>query len=174
MGGNLLIIEADTLFRKNLAWRLESERFHIASADHETNVKKIIKKGKIDVALLSLNNFKREGLGILKSIKKIRPIVEVITINNPDQIELSIEGMRLGAFDDFILPFEMDSFIRRIKDACSYKKKREKTKKSIFERCQDIFAAASFAEADEAGMALDFLKERKKSKRQINLKKQSD
>jgi DNA-binding NtrC family response regulator len=39
---------------------------------------------------------------------------------------LSIEGMKLGAFDDFIVPFDLESLIRRIREAHQQKKEKEK------------------------------------------------
>ena len=39
---------------------------------------------------------------ILKALKRIRPLIEVITINRSDQMALSIEGMKLRAFDDLL------------------------------------------------------------------------
>ena len=55
---------------------------------------------------------------ILKALKRIRPLIEVITINRSDQMALSIEGMKLRAFDDFIVPFDLESLVRRIQEAC--------------------------------------------------------
>jgi len=114
---NLLIIEADSLFRSNLAKRLPDENWVVLFADQPAEAMKIIKIKNVDVVLLGLKDLKREGLVLLKRIKKIRPLTEIITINSPEQIDLSIEGMRLGAFDDFIIPFELESIVRRIREA---------------------------------------------------------
>jgi hypothetical protein len=41
----------------------------------------------------------------------------LITINYGDQIALSIEGMKLGIFDDFLMPLDLDSLISRIRES---------------------------------------------------------
>ena len=147
MGVNLLIVEADTLFRQSLAGRLPDRGWKISFAGRQDEAKKMVKRKGVDVVLLGINTLKNEGVEILKMIKKIHPLTEVIIINSSEQIVLSIEGMKLGAFDDFLVPFDIDSLIRRIQDACRQKKQREKQKKSLFRRCQDIMMAATFAEA---------------------------
>jgi len=63
---------------------------------------------------------------------------------------LSIEGMKLGIFDDFLMPLDLDSLISRIREAYQAKKVAEVVKPSLFQRCQNIIVAASFAEAGEA------------------------
>lgn len=172
---NLLIIESDRFFGNGLVRRLTDETWQILLADRLSDVKKIVKRKNIDVVVLGLNTLKREGLAILKMIKKIRPLTEVIIINSSEQIALSIEGMKLGAFDDFMVPFDLDSLRLRIQDACQQKKQKEKAKKSLLDRCRDIMIAATFAEAGESDMAIEFLASRKNSEqkqiqKEINMK----
>lgn len=127
---NLLIVESDNFFRKNLARRLPDEKnWRVLFAGHLIEAIKIVKRENIDVVLLGLKDLKKEGLMILKEIKNIRPRTEIITINSSDQIDLSIEGMKLGAFDDFIVPFDLESLVRRIREAHQKKKRLKKQKR---------------------------------------------
>ena len=123
---NLLIIEADDFFRKNLVQRLNDERWRILFVENQIEAIKMIKRKKIDVVLLGLKGLKKEGLMLLKDIKNTRSLIEVITINTSDQIILSIESMKMGAFDDFIVPFDIESLTRRIWEAHQKKKDNEK------------------------------------------------
>jgi len=152
-----LIVEAESVLRDNLARHLAREQWRILFADRITEAKKIVKRQNIDVVLLGLTLLKREGLAILAMIKKARPLTEVIIINGSNQIALSIEGMKLGAFDDFMGPFNMDALINRIQDAWQQKKQREKARKPLLRRCLDTLAAGAFAEAGEPEMALAYL-----------------
>lgn len=127
---NLLIIESDNYFRKYLIRRLPEKRWRVLFAGDQIEAIKIVKRKNIDVVLLSLTELKKEGLMILKEIKKIRPLTEVITLCSSDQIILSIEGMKLGAFDDFLVPFDLESLVRRIREANQKKKEKEKIHKS--------------------------------------------
>lgn len=156
-----MIIEADPVFRESLANRLSGEGRRILFAGRITEAKKRVKRNKIDVVVLGLTLLRREGLAILKMIKKARPLTEVITINGSEQIALSIESMKLGAFDDFVGPFNIDALAGRIHDAWLHKRQREAEKKPLLHRCMDIMAAGAFAEAGEPGMALAYLENTK-------------
>jgi len=119
------------------------------------------------VVLLSLNDFQKESMVLIKMIKKVRPAVQVITINSGDEISLSIEGMKLGVFDDLLMPLDLDALILRIQEAFQAKKAAEVVKPSLLQRCQDILVAASFAEAGEADMAKELLTTRPKPNENI-------
>ena len=71
----------------------------------------------IDVVLLGVDGLGRQGLSVIQPIKSARPQVEIIIINDSGQIDLSIEGMKLGAFDDFLIPVDIVSLVTRIKEA---------------------------------------------------------
>jgi hypothetical protein len=40
-------------------------------------------------------------------------------------MDLSIEGMDLGAFDDFLIPLDIDSLVKRIREAVGRKDQKE-------------------------------------------------
>lgn len=65
--------------------------------------------------------------------------------------------MKLGAFDDFFVPVDIDSLTRRVIDAFHQKRKGESTKKSLRQRYQDAMIAAAFAKVGEADTTLQFL-----------------
>ena len=152
-----MIVEVDPVLRQNLAKRLSDRERRILQADRITEVKRMVKRNNIDVALLGLTSLKREGLAILKMIKKVRPHTEVITLSGSGQVALSIEGMKLGAFDDFMGPFTVESLAKRIHDAWLHKREGEKKKKPLLRRYMDLMAAGAFAEAGEHEMALTYM-----------------
>src|SRR6056297_1176965 len=125
MRANLLLIETDNLFRMNLTRRLDGERFRVFPANRPAVIKRLIKKNKIDVALLDLSGLKLEGLNVLRLIKKLKPLTEVILLNTTGNMALSIEGMKLGAFDDLLIPLNINTLIQRIESAYSQKKENE-------------------------------------------------
>jgi DNA-binding NtrC family response regulator len=162
MGYNLLIVEMDGLFRLNLSERLRRVGFKVFEATLQTEIHNTLQRKNIDVAVLGLNGLGREGLHFLRTIKEIKPDTEVIVINSSHQLNLSIEGMKLGAFDDFLIPFDLDALIERIQDACRKKRENKKSKRPLFKRYQDMMVAVSFAEAGESQMAQEFLNREKK------------
>ena len=162
-----MIIEEEGRLQEHLVRYLKANDWRIFNSRPPKDIKRILKKHPVDVVLLSLNDLKKEGMALIKMIKKLRPAVQVITINSGDQISLSIEGMKLGVFDDFLMPLDLDSLISRIREAFQAKKEAKVVKPSLFQRCQALMVAASFAEAGEAEMAKELLTTGRKFKENI-------
>lgn len=154
---NLLIIEGADAFLANLASRMASHDLRIFGTAEPVKALKLLTKRNIDVVLLGLGSLKREGLDMLRLIKQLRPLTEVITINSPENLSLSIEGMKLGAFDDFLVPVDLRALARRIREASRRKGERVTARKSWLRRYQDAMTAAAFAEEGDAKTAREIL-----------------
>lgn len=144
------------MLQENLVPHFKTQNWRIFKSRQQKDIKRMLKKHPVDVVLLNLNDLKKEGMALIKMIKNMRSAVKVITVNSGDQINLSIEGMKLGVFDDFIMPLDLDSLISRIREAYQAKKNAESVKNSLFQRCENLMVAASFSEAgkDETGKEL--------------------
>ncbi len=117
MGIRILIIEAENRFRKNLYQCLQAEGFTVDKVTPQDDVETIVANEKIDAVLLGVDGLGREGLALIRPIKAIRPGAEIIIINDASHMEFSIEAMELGAFDDFLIPLDIESLARRIREA---------------------------------------------------------
>ncbi len=119
MAIHLLIIEAEDRFRKNLYLRLKAEGFRVDKANPTDDVPTIVVKEHIDVVLLGVDGLGENGLALMRPIKASSPSTEVIIINNATHMNLSIAGMEMGAFDDFMIPLDLDSLTKRIREAAA-------------------------------------------------------
>jgi len=134
MKTGLLIVEVENLFRENLAHKMRLEGYQVSVTDRISEAKGFIKKGKTDVVLLSLVELKKIGLKILEMVKSQKPFTEVILINRSELLDLSIQGMKLGAFDDFFLPLDMTILLDRLKQAAQRHQQRKKARKPFRQR----------------------------------------
>ena len=114
---NLLVIENDDDFRLKISRHLQQHHYIVFEAVSKLEVKEVLSHYQIDVALLGLGSLKKNGLIILKMIKRISPETEMITLNYSDQLDLSIESMKSGAFYDLLIPFDWESLRFRIQKA---------------------------------------------------------
>jgi DNA-binding NtrC family response regulator len=113
----ILIIEAENRFRKNLYQCLRNKGFTVEKVTPNDDVAAIVARENVDVVLLGVDGLGMEGLALIRPIKATSPATEVIIINDSHHMDLSIEGMDLGAFDDFLIPLDIDSLAKRIREA---------------------------------------------------------
>ena len=122
-GIRILVIETDEVYRRHLAERVRLEGYKVYEACREAEARSVIEKKSIDVVLLGFAGDKQRGLSLLRSIKQVHPCLEVILLTFADDHSLaaSIEGMKLGAFDELLVPFNIDTLLKRIQEACQRK-----------------------------------------------------
>jgi DNA-binding response OmpR family regulator len=127
VGPKILVIETDEAFRRHISERLRLERYKVYEACQETEARNVFLKRDFDVVLLGLKGNKKLSLALLKTIKEMRPLVEVILLSSSENHSLSasIEGMKLGAFDELLVPFDVETLLLRIREACRRKSQRE-------------------------------------------------
>ena len=114
---HILIIEAENRFRKNLYLHLQAKGFRVDKVTQHDDVEGIIAGEHIHTVLLGVDGLGRDGLALIRPIKSISPTTQIIIINDPNQVELSIEGMDQGAFDDFLIPLDIDLLVERIRES---------------------------------------------------------
>ena len=110
----VLLIELDNSLRANLAQHLRQTGIELFVADNEKEVLDYLASITIELAILVLESLKLEGISILRTIKQRYPAVPVITINSASRFDLSIECMRLGAYDDLLIPFQLDALMKSV------------------------------------------------------------
>lgn len=117
MEKTIAIIENDNSLRGNLMQHLRQQGFAVAAADGIADVLSLLSATGCRIVLLGLEGMKREGVTMLRVIRQRFPQVFVITINSSDQLDLSMESMRLGAFDELMIPLDLDTLMASIRKA---------------------------------------------------------
>jgi len=113
----LLVIETDMLFRENLARHLQQRGFAVCTARNQQEIARAFSRHDIAVALLGLGGLGRDALKHLQFILECSPATRVILLSTPDLLHYSIEGMKLGAFDEMLVPYDIDLLCTRIRQA---------------------------------------------------------
>ena len=123
----VLILETDDAFRRNISERLHLEGVMVFEAADEGEAMDIALNHNIDVVLLGGKGVGQSGLQFLKLIRESRPLTEVILMTplNEHSLFVSIEAMKLGAFDDLLVPFDIRALLTRIHAAGRRKKENE-------------------------------------------------
>ena len=76
------------------------------------------------MALVALSDLKEEALLLIKNIKSNWPETEVIILTGRGDLALSIQAMKLGAFDDITVPIDVEALLSKIQAAIEKKDSR--------------------------------------------------
>lgn len=95
-------------------------------------LRSVVMRMKPDVVLLDMNfytdiNTGNEGLFCLSEIKRYAPQVEVVLFTAYADIQLAVEGMKRGAFDFVVKPWDNEHLVEVLKSAYNRKKKETKS-----------------------------------------------
>ncbi|MFA7446614.1 MAG: sigma-54 dependent transcriptional regulator [Flavobacteriaceae bacterium] len=105
----------------------------IFSADSPRKILEVLGENDIDVVLLDMNyriGFEdgKEGIHWLKEISKFSPQTIVILMTAFGKIETAVEGLKNGAFDYILKPWDNDKLLQLVSNAVDESRKRKKKK----------------------------------------------
>ena len=128
MKPRILIIFQDSFFLETLAEKLGQRKMSVLTADIGNGILEIPSGTHADVVLLDARYRGKGTMQALSSVKREQPDAEIILISSPDNIALSMQGMREGASDDITVPFDIDDLVEKVREALTRKRTRSKTK----------------------------------------------
>jgi DNA-binding NtrC family response regulator len=121
--GKILVVDDNTGIRRALEILLPVHFSEVHTIPSPATLVSELERFRPDVVLLDMNfnteiNTGNEGLYWAAEIKKIVPEVEVVLFTAYADIQLAVEGMKRGAFDFIVKPWENDKLIETLKAAC--------------------------------------------------------
>jgi DNA-binding NtrC family response regulator len=128
---NILVIDDqdDILFSAKMLLKKHFETIY--TLNNPKNVIQLLADNTIDVVLLDMNyriGFEdgREGLYLLKEIKKLSPKTIVVLMTAFGKVETAVEGLKSGAFDYVLKPWDNDKLLETIKKGVDESRKYQK------------------------------------------------
>lgn len=117
----ILVIEDEPLQLKNLSEALEKQGYNVLRSESSTKGIKIVQENAIDLVLTDFKMPEKNGLEVLREVKKINPDISVIIITAYGDVETAVSVMKEGAFDYLTKPIEFDELDIIIKKALERK-----------------------------------------------------
>ena len=115
---NVLIIDDEEDFVRTLNERLTLREMAVCNAfDGTAGLRELERHPNTDVVLLDIQMPGLGGIDTLRQIKASHPGVEVIMLTGHATVETAIEGMKLGAFDYLLKPYEMETLLQKLQAA---------------------------------------------------------
>ena len=118
---SVLLVDDEKDFLDTLVKRLRMRQIQIDGVYSGPAALKLLETKPVDVVVLDVRMPGMDGVEVLKQIKDRHPLVEVIMLTGHANMEVAIEGMKLGAFDYLLKPIEIDQLLYKLQDA--YQKK---------------------------------------------------
>ena len=125
MSAKVLLVDDEKDFVEVLAERLETRGFEVRQAFNGDDAINLLNQQDADVVVLDVLMPGKDGVEILREIKQLKPLTEVIMLTGHATVETAIEGMKLGAYDYLMKPTETEDLVAKINKAYKLKSEHE-------------------------------------------------
>jgi len=128
--------QEDILFASRML--LKKHFTMVSTLSEPKKIIKLLTEEPIDVILLDMNyriGFEtgREGIHLLKEIKKLAPSTVVVLMTAFGKVETAVQGLKLGAFDYILKPWDNHKLLAVLKEAIKERRKliKDSGKKTV-------------------------------------------
>jgi two-component system, OmpR family, response regulator CpxR len=121
----VLLVDDEKEFVETLAQRLETRNLSVITAFNGDDAIARVREESIDVVILDMVMPGRSGVEVLKEIKQIQPLIEVILLTGHATVQTAIDSMTRGAFYYLMKPAEMKNLLEKIAHAYQRKADQE-------------------------------------------------
>lgn len=122
MNCRVLLVDDEKIMVKYLSRRLANKGFDIRTAYSGPAALDALKEAEFDVVLLDVLMPEMDGIATLKEIKNFKPETEVIMLTGHACVEVGVEGMKAGAFNYLMKPFDPNELVSEIHLACEHRR----------------------------------------------------
>ena len=113
----LLVVDDDPSNLDTLRVVFERESYKVLTARSGREALDHIRTGGVDVVLTDLMMPGISGLELLKGVKTIDPLVEVVLMTAYGSVERAVEAMKQGAYDFVTKPFKRIQIVKSVRRA---------------------------------------------------------
>lgn len=125
MKARVLIVDDEEEFINSLAERLSIRDYDATTSVNGQDAIEKIRGYDFDVVILDVVMPGIDGLEVLREIKRIKPLTEVIMLTALPNVEIGVEAMKRGAMDYILKPCEIEELISKIDRGYARKTEQE-------------------------------------------------
>ena len=111
----ILLVEDDHMIGQALRKGLQRERFTVDWVEDGRAAELALGNGGYAMVLLDLGLPRRDGLAVLKELRRRKDPVPIIIVTARDAVADRIEGLNAGADDYIFKPFHLDELVARVR-----------------------------------------------------------
>jgi DNA-binding NtrC family response regulator len=113
----ILVVDDDAIVIKSCKRILEAEGFEVSSVPGADNALEAMKTSDFDLLLIDIKMPKRDGMYLMREIKKNWPEIPTIVMSGYPTPETITEVLKLGANLFIPKPFRPDELVKSIRQA---------------------------------------------------------
>jgi len=114
---NILVVDDDAIVIKSCRRILESEGYEVSTAPGADQALEMMRTSDYDLLLIDVKMPKRDGMYLMREIKKNWPEIPTIIMTGYPTSETIAEVLKLGATLFIPKPFRPDELIKSIRQA---------------------------------------------------------
>jgi DNA-binding NtrC family response regulator len=111
----ILVVDDDAIVIKSCRRILEAEGFQVSAVPNVDNALEAIKNSDLDLLLIDVKMPKRDGMYLMREVKKNWPEIPTIVMSGYPTPETIAEALRLGATLFIPKPFRPDELIKSVR-----------------------------------------------------------
>src|SRR6204780_707272 len=111
----VLVVEDDRMIAKGLHTALRQDGYAVDGVSDGHSASEALRSSKFDLVLLDLGLPGRDGLEVLRDLRRRGDATPVIIVTARDDVENRIEGLDAGADDYIVKPFDLDEVAARMR-----------------------------------------------------------
>jgi two-component system response regulator QseB len=111
----VLVVEDDRMIAKGLHTALRQDGHAVDGVGDGRSASEALRTARFDVVLLDLGLPERDGLEVLRELRRRGDATPVIIVTARDDVSNRIEGLDAGADDYIIKPFDLDEVAARMR-----------------------------------------------------------
>ncbi|CAI09174.1 Sigma-54 dependent DNA-binding response regulator [Aromatoleum aromaticum EbN1] len=146
MNRHILIVDDEALYRQLLTSRLGRAGYRLSEAADGEAALECAQHGGIDLALVDIKMPGIDGIEVLKRLKELDPLIEVVILTGHGNVDTAISAMKLGAFDYLSKPYkltELDIVVERALE-----------KRAMAQRCAALSAEVAALRSTDDGAVI--------------------
>lgn len=110
----ILLVEDDAMIGENIKIALEGEGFDVDWAENGIDAEAALAATDYDALLLDLGLPGRDGVDILRALRGRNDGMPVLVLTARDTVAERVHGLRSGADDYLVKPFDLEELIARL------------------------------------------------------------
>jgi len=121
----LLLVDDEIPLVANLLKLLSRRGYEVSTAHDGDSALRIVQEREFDVVILDQNMPGKDGITVLRELKKKQPHLEVVILTGYGNVDMALKGFELGIYDYTSKPIQLGDLEAKIRQAFQRKMLRE-------------------------------------------------